>query len=230
MPPSKNSPYRLQVEGKNDKAVITHVMLKHGFDWDDSGQRLPYIHDMDGVDRLLDTLPTTLKSSWDTLGIVLDADGQIDARWHQVIDRLRDAGWTTPDTPATDGTILKLDDKRLGIWVMPDNSSSGAIERFVQTLVPVNDTIFPLAESSTILAKQNGAPFGDNDHLKATVHTWLAWQDPPGMPYGTAISARILQHDSDLARRFVQWMMDLFILTPTAAGQNPPHRFPTSQT
>jgi hypothetical protein len=27
-------PYKLLVEGKNDKAVIIHLMKRHGYDWD----------------------------------------------------------------------------------------------------------------------------------------------------------------------------------------------------
>ena len=45
---------------------------------------------------------------------------------------------------------------------------------------------------------------------KALIHTWLAWQQTPGMPMGQAITARVLSCDSEIAIAFVNWLNYLF--------------------
>ena len=48
------------------------------------------------------------------------------------------------------------------------------------------------------------------NELKAVLHAWLAWQQRPGRPYGTAITARYIGHDSPAALRFVEWFQRVF--------------------
>ena len=48
------------------------------------------------------------------------------------------------------------------------------------------------------------------DRLKAILHTWLAWQQEPGRPYGTAVGARFFRHDSPAALAFLAWFKRLF--------------------
>ena len=56
----------------------------------------------------------------------------------------------------------------------------------------------------------HGASYPDGDVRKAVLHAWLAWQQEPGLPYGTAIRARYFMHDSPVAARFVAWFRRLF--------------------
>ncbi len=42
------------------------------------------------------------------------------------------------------------------------------------------------------------------------MHTWLAWQNKPGRPFGTAITARYLDADVPEATAFVAWLEKLF--------------------
>ena len=51
---------------------------------------------------------------------------------------------------------------------------------------------------------------------KALIHTWLAWQQNPGRPMGTAIKAGYLQHDAPIALAFVAWLRRLFEIPPTS--------------
>ena len=92
---------------------------------------------------------------------------------------------------------------RVGVWLMPDNRRIGALEDFLQDLIDDSDVLLPHARESTARAKAKGARFPDKDSKKALVHTWLAWQEEPGRPYGVAIKARYLRDDSDAAERFV---------------------------
>ena len=49
-----------------------------------------------------------------------------------------------------------------------------------------------------------------NDSDKAVLHTWLAWQQVPGLPYGTAMRARYFRDDSPAAQAFVSWFRTVF--------------------
>ncbi len=67
----------LFVEGRDDehvfKQLLGHYQVPEGFK----------IQDKQGIDKLLATLPTTLRvnSELDRLGIVIDADLNLGARW-----------------------------------------------------------------------------------------------------------------------------------------------------
>ena len=93
---------------------------------------------------------------------------------------------------------------------MPDNLSNGKLENFIQTLIPEDDPIYSHTIEATAKAKSLGAQFRDVDRDKAILHAWLAWQDPPGPPYGVAIKAERFRHDSPLAQAFVSWYRELY--------------------
>ena len=105
---------------------------------------------------------------------------------------------------------------RVGVWLMPDNQEEGihgegTLERFLETLVDDDDSLFRYAREATARAKtDHGASYPDGDIRKAVLHAWLAWQKEPGLPYGTAIRARYFMHDSPVAARFVAWFRRLF--------------------
>ena len=99
--------------------------------------------DQDGVDHLIDTLNEELKATdLGRLGVVLDADTDLAKQWARVR-----GCWTSTDAPGsgcanTDGTIVETTDgKKIGIWVMPDNSAG--VEDFVGKLIAEGDTLWP---------------------------------------------------------------------------------------
>ena len=104
---------------------------------------------------------------------------------------------------------------RVGVWLMPDNEQDGALEHFLETLVAESDPLIEHARSATTQARELGARFGGNAHRKAVLHAWLAWQENPGLPYGSAIRARCFRHDSPVAGRFVAWFRRVFEGSPT---------------
>lgn len=94
---------------------------------------------------------------------------------------------------------------------MPDNQSPGKLEDFLARLIPVGDLCWPWAQQATDAAKAtHEAPFEIKDRIKAEIHTWLAWRESPGLPFGTAITAASFAHDAALAATFVAWMNRLF--------------------
>jgi len=95
---------------------------------------------------------------------------------------------------------------------MPDNAmDEGRLEDLVQTLVPDGDILFDLARTATADARKKGAQFPEQYIKKAELHCWLAWQEKPGAPFGVALKAKFLNHDSEVANKFVAWFRNLFL-------------------
>ena len=217
MPPSSNSPFRLLVEGKDDLHSVIQLMKAKSYDWDDAASIRPYVHDAKGIDEVLDQIPAAVKT-YRRLGIVVDADDDLAARWASLQSRLSAAGFPLPAVPDENGTIVEtLDERMIGIWLMPDNKGAGALEDFLRTLVPKDDAIFPHAEAATQRAIELGSSLRASDAKKGALHAWLAWQQTPGMPFGQAITAKALRPPSALSDRFADWFLRLFPREPVRA-------------
>lgn len=93
---------------------------------------------------------------------------------------------------------------------MPDNRRSGALEEFLQDLIDEDNGLLQVAMDSTETAKAVGAGFPESRKNKAVLHAWLAWQETPGLPYGSAIRAQYFRDDSPAAVAFVQWYRNVF--------------------
>lgn len=210
--PRPQSPYRLLVEGRDDECAIIHLLARHGYDWDDESVVRPYVRGCDGFTQLLDSLPASLKT-YQRLGIVLDADDNLGARWAQVQARLAAGSVALPHRVDPDGAVQNVGQSplaRIGVWLMPDNTTPGYLEHFLSKLVPAGCPVWKHAEDATRAALAVGAPLAARDRMKGTLHAWLAWQVDPGLPFGTALKAKVLAGDSSEALRFVRWFRALF--------------------
>jgi hypothetical protein len=208
----------LHVEGPDDHHSIMHLLIRHGIGGDPQQipAALPVINEAGSLEKLLRGINPGVKASTNrAVGFVLDADTPIQDRWRSVRDRLSRVGVTAPATPVSEGFIGTSTTFRskVGVWLMPDNQQDGKLETFLQTLIAANDPLIPHADSATTTATQLGAKFTGPDRVKAVIHAWLAWQEEPGLPYGTAIKARYFQHDSPAARAFVAWFKQLYDIT-----------------
>lgn len=211
-PPRKNSPFRLIVEGRDDKWSVINLLSRYGFDWQDPDvEGRPFVHHAGGVERLLSSVVPAVKSH-PRVGFVLDADDDLENRWQQITDRLMEAGLEVPSDPPTDGLVIDgyEGDGKVGVWLMPDNRIPGELEDFIISLVPDDDPLIDFADEVTTEARAKGAPCTEGDHAKSTIHTWLAWQAKPGQPFGVALTSETLSHDSEIAQRFVHWFTRLF--------------------
>lgn len=199
----------LLVEGKNDQHVVWALCEAY---------QLPETFDVlvpgdGGVEAVLQDIPARIdESGLQTLGIMLDADEDIQARWAGVRGRLAEVGYILPPQPVEDGCITSLPDRpQVGIWVMPNNQLPGMLEDFVGFLIPQDDRLKPLAEKTLqSIEKKKLNLYRPTYRSKALIHTWLAWQEMPGMPMGQAITAQVLLHNQPLANRFVDWLRNLF--------------------
>jgi hypothetical protein len=215
MPPDpKHALNRLVVEGTDEKHAIIHLMGAHGVDWDTPDPAAPFVQDAGGLPKLLDLMALTVSTgAYARTGFVLDANENIKARWQSVRDRLKKANVELPGQPPREGAIVPgfLPESRVGVWLMPDNTAPGSLEQFLVGLIPGDDACWPHADESTRKAQHLGAGFAENDYLKARLHNWLAWQDCPGLPFGSAINARFLQPDRPSDGVFVAWFRRLFL-------------------
>lgn len=199
----------LLVEGVDDEHVLKHICGNRGI------PRLDEVSNHGGADELLEVISARIKLSEpdDVFGVVVDADTNLDDRWRAIRDRVVKAGYQdVPNQPLVDGTILGPSTEsrlpRLGIWVMPNNQTSGILENFLQFLIPDNDALMEYAK--TCVQNLPERRFIPNDQLKAVIHTWLAWQKDPGKPYGTAITAKFLDPHLPEADSLVSWLRRLF--------------------
>lgn len=197
----------LIVEGKDDLHTIVHLIGEFG---GLPEEQLPLVISAGGVENLLRRMPTYIKSV-PLLGLVVDADEDPRARWLQLRQRLVSQGLSCPEQADPAGTVTHGIQAgwQVGVWMMPDNQGAGAIEGFLETLVPQHqNAIYSHACTSTDRARELGAPFR---HIgKARIHTWLAWQEFPGLPYGSALKARTFDASGELAQRFVTWTQALY--------------------
>ena len=213
--PESRSRSRLHVEGTDDKHAILHLLIRHGVDYDQDPwpPSFPSIRAIGGKDDLLEGVEAAVRlSNNQSIGFVLDANSSLRDRWKAVSSRLCRAGVDVPNVIPREGFIGESQPyrARVGVWLMPDNQREGALENFLRDLVEEKDPLLPYAEQSTKHAKKLGAGFADNDGQKAVLHTWLAWQEESGRPYGTAIRARYFRDESPAAQAFVAWFRTVF--------------------
>jgi len=214
MPGSLERP-EIAVEGQDDEHVIKHLLRRYEVDFDRAPQlvALPRFTQARSVESLTQSITLKVKLSNNrSVGFVLDADEPLANRWASVRDRLKQVGVATPAEAPPEGFIGYSDEyrARVGVWLMPDNQHDGNLETFLRELIEDRDHLIGHAETATAEAKTRGAVFSDGDRPKAILHTWLAWQERPGVPYGTAIRAKYFRHDSPAAEAFVAWFKCLY--------------------
>ena len=213
----------LLVEGQDDKHVVFQLCERHpSFSVKRAGGNeygvLQYketldvfISDKDGFPNLLSSISREIRvSGRQTLGIVMDANSNLQARWNQIRECLIQGGIQSPPTaPDPAGTIIPEQDfqPRIGIWLMPDNESPGELEDFIMKFIPDDDAVWPSSQRYI-----EGIPASDRKFTKidkAKLHAWLATRRTPGR-MGAAIGAGDLRVDGVLCQKFIAWLEKLF--------------------
>ena len=163
--------------------------------------------DKRGIDPLLKSISAEVKTpDRQVVGILVDANDNPAARWRAIRDRLPDVA--LPDKPEAKGTIIEAD-RRIGVWLMPDNERPGELEDFVIAMIPDDDPIWPQALRYIEEIDPRYREFADGKQQRAALHAWLATRKDPGL-MGTAIQAGYLRTDGALCREFVEWLRRLF--------------------
>ena len=197
---------KLLVEGSDDQHVVWALCEKFKI------QETFDVVEYGGIDQLIDILPVRFKESdIRTIGIIIDADTDISARWNTAKTALSEAGFDVPDTLPKEGLIVQNDSQKAGVWIMPDNKDNGMLEDFISFLVPENDQLLPVADSTLIeIEAQKLNQYSAIHKSKARIHTWLAWQENPGTPLGLSITKRYLSTDIATCRNLINWLIKLF--------------------
>ncbi|MGD0090089.1 MAG: DUF3226 domain-containing protein [Planctomycetota bacterium] len=205
---------KLLVEGRDDQYSVINL-VKAYISWPEDPLEWPVkVECYEGVPNLLAPayVSAQLKASdAAVLGILVDADESASRRWDQLRPLCAKQFACLPEILPGEGLISENGQRRLGVWIMPDNTPPGMLETFLGHLVPLDRAnIWAHAESATNEAKAKGAPFKAAHFDKARIHAWLAWQDPAGLPFGTAITAQCLDPRSTCAEPFLRWFRDLY--------------------
>ncbi len=160
----------------------------------------------------MDTIALQIKApGGEVVGLVVDANDSIDKRWNSIASKLKKIGIATPIKPDKAGTIIEANENfpKVGIWLMPDNKSSGELEDFVQQMIHPDDPVWPRSVSYIEGIPKKERKFRGNKQMKAKVHAWLSTVEPPGL-MGYAISSGNLHCDGHLCKSFVAWIKKLF--------------------
>ncbi len=224
----------LFVEGADDlhsiKAICEHFKVEETFSVEvpDGEGKIPkrktHKSELGGIDNVLKAARLNLiagSSAVEHLGIVVDADQNLDSQWQKVLSILTKAGFkdeNLPELPDANGTVITQEYlPKFGVWIMPDNvTNRGMLEDFLEFLVPDKETnpIWAKAVkcSQEILEEvREDIRFNDIHLSKARIHAYLAWQKNSGNPFGLSITAKYLQADNPECKKFVEWLNLLFV-------------------
>jgi hypothetical protein len=211
--PLESSTSRLIVEGADDQWTIINAMKARGFLGFDLADG-PFVTNARNTERAIETFGVALKEmAYRRLAVVFDANGELEPRTQSISNLLSASGLTPIATIAAGGLSLvdpRNSDRRIGVWVWPDNVSAGCLEHVVLQLAPANPC-FSFAEQAATEARTNhGAPCRQKDHPKSVLHTFLAWQKEPGVPYGRAIEQGVLHGTHPSLDAFARWFSGIF--------------------
>jgi hypothetical protein len=209
------APKVLLVEGKDEQRVLPELLELCGIEWPDKNPPV-WIEDANGIETILGTplIETELKiSGLRTMGILVDANGDLASRWQSLRVRLAAIIPELSAAPEPNGCVHDRDDGiRIGVWVMPDNRVGGMLETLLLRLRPGDGELHDHARDAVAIARTKGAPFSAAHLDKAELHTWLAWQDPPGQQLHAAVRAKALDPLGAGAAPFVAWFRRLYQL------------------
>ncbi len=207
----------LYVEGKDyffiGKLCETHFPIPKGFSEDTKKQFLKGGGGYNDVlPRFINSLDT---SDLENIGLIVDADfGSVQKRFSEIIKGLskklnRDFSKYALNTEG--GIIEEEGLPKIGIWLMPDNVNNGYLEYFIEQLIDSQDIILREAKSTVdFLMTKDYCPFTDFKKQKAIVHSWLAWQETPGLPFGSALDTKYLNAHAESAQPFLNWIKKTF--------------------
>lgn len=204
--------FKLLVEGPDDLFVIAH--LRELNQLEDN----IFIKPCGSVEKAIELFRILIDKQTANnriLGLVIDADLNMAGRWQRISQILVESGkYTLPDVLPNEGLILfpnDSDDVKIGVWVMPDNQLNGMLEDFLAKLaVNDKDLLDEVDAALEVIEDKKVNKYKAIHKSKARIHTFLAWQEEPGVSMGSAIAKSYLRADSEQAILFVNWLKNLF--------------------
>lgn len=213
---------RLIVEG-NDGWAITQLCqsnelpLPPGITKSSIGD---FVKSAGGFSKVLELIRATLvEAQIKNVGIIVDAnDIGPETRWEAIRTLLKSTfseSTLNGSILGPEGIILRESGRPVvGIWIMPDNQQNGYLEHFLTYLVDQNEPLWSYtARVVEDLSLRDFCKFRPNRKQKALLHTWLAWQNEPGRPFGVAMQAGYINAKAEPAYLFLEWMKATFQLS-----------------
>ena len=202
----------LAVEGMTDHHFVLHLCRKAN----PALETRFSCRDCRGQQGVLNAVRGLVNSpEYTAVGFLLDADNDPAQRWRDVTDRIAAANSDIqiPSVLAGNGAIIPANpdfgSPRIGIWIMPDNSSAGELENFVTKMIPDSDQVWPLSQAYINDIPVQHRKFEGAKIAKSQVHAWLAARKHPGL-MGLAVHEGDLATDGELCQRFLAWLNRLF--------------------
>lgn len=199
-------PKVLFVEGDDDRHLIRELCrklnLNLGFGFEVRR----------GWQSVLDTLEVECTNSERmAIGAIIDANDDIEARWNATFRAIEQRAGESEASHSSQGLLIRDDNgPTIGVWIMPDNQSQGALEDFIASMVRDSDTIWGEAEQYIERSEQLiNWSFTARQRQKAHTRAWLAIQHNPGH-VSSALEHDNLLTDGEPARSFIDWLVDLF--------------------
>lgn len=158
------------------------------------------------------------------LGIVCDADDPDDgaASFRRIRDDLRNTGYSAPTQaleivsgPWGGGTALSV-----GVFVMPDNQTSGALEDLCLSAIAADPSLPCVDDFLQCVSSTGGVTWRDQDMSKARLNAWLASRSDPTLLLGHAMNANVIRRDHPTFRLIREFLGQL-AEAATAPDQSP---------
>jgi len=216
---------QLIVEGK-DAIVLSNILKKRrlnpplGYKNKDKFIE-EFVIETIGISKVTSVLKDALnKPEISNIGVIVDAnDKGFESRRTLILNTVSnvleiDKG--NFDFINDSGLVFKpLDGLTIGFWVMPNNADSGYLEHFISALINSTDSTYNHSQKIvTELLKEEWCNFSETSKQKAILHSYLAWQEKPGLPMGTAVQASYVNASSPNADKFQSWFENTFELEP----------------
>lgn len=126
-------PRVLLVEGDTDGHVVAalaqHFQIPETFGLFTCGGHMEALRRLNGL---------VLKMGQECVGLLIDANSDLAARWQAVLERLKNYDYELPGQPASEGLVIDSPSgryPRLGFWLMPNNQDPGMLEDFCLDLI-----------------------------------------------------------------------------------------------
>ena len=206
----------LVVEGKDyffiGELCKEHLPIPTGFN---KGNQKEFLKGGKGYNETLIDFSDVLKTNELTnVGLIVDADYKgVNNRFNEILNIVsKHFGEKIEKSPLnTEGVVFEKDGLKIGIWIMPNNVDNGYLEHFIETLIEQDDWVLNEAKGKVDeLLLNKDCRFTDVKKQKAVIYSWLAWQESPGLPFGTAMKAGSLNPHSDSAQPFLNWIKNTF--------------------
>jgi hypothetical protein len=165
-------------------------------------------------DTLLDFINAFDAPNVTNLGLIVDANFKgVENRIKHILSVLSEKLQCdfTAFHLTNEGISFEYQGIKIGIWIMPNNRDEGYFEHFIEMMVDTKDPILKDAKAKVAeLLSSDYCRFTRAKQQKAVIYSWLAWQETPGLPFGTAMKTGSLNRDAVLVKPFLNWIEKTF--------------------